>query len=35
MQSTFIFGAVEVDVAGRCAYDGYLTPKEFGGGADE
>ena len=25
----------EVDVAGRCAYDGYLTPKEFGGGADE
>lgn len=25
----------QVDVAGRCAYDGYLTPKEFGGGADE
>jgi phosphohistidine phosphatase len=25
----------EVDVAGRCAYDGYLTPKAFGGGADE
>lgn len=25
----------EVDVAGRCAYDGYLTPKEFGGGSDE
>ena len=25
----------EVDVAGRCAYDGFLTPKEFGGGADE
>jgi phosphohistidine phosphatase len=27
--------AFEVDVAGRCAYDGYLTPKAFGGGADE
>ena len=25
----------EVDVAGRCAYDGFLTPKAFGGGADE
>ena len=25
----------EVDVAGRCAYDGSLTPKAFGGGADE
>ena len=25
----------EVDVAGRCAYDGYLIPKAFGGGADE
>ncbi len=25
----------EVDVAGRCVYDGYLTPKEFGGGAEE
>ena len=25
----------EDDVAGRCTYDGYLTPKEFGGGADE
>lgn len=27
--------AFEVDVTGRCAYDGYLTPKAFGGGADE
>lgn len=27
--------AFEVDVAGRCAYDGYFTPKAFGGGADE
>jgi phosphohistidine phosphatase len=25
----------EADVAGRCTYDGYLTPKAFGGGADE
>lgn len=25
----------EVDVAGRCAYDGFLTPKAFGGGSDE
>jgi phosphohistidine phosphatase len=25
----------EVDVAGRCVYDGFLTPKAFGGGADE
>jgi phosphohistidine phosphatase len=25
----------EVDVAGRCAYDGFLTPKAFGGGADD
>lgn len=25
----------EVDVAGRCGYDGYLTPKALGGGADE
>ena len=25
----------EVDVAGRCAYDGFLTPKAFGGGAEE
>ena len=25
----------EVDVAGRCVYDGYLTAKAFGGGADE
>lgn len=25
----------EVDVAGRCTYDGYLTPKAFGGGEDE
>ena len=25
----------EVDVAGRCGYDGYLTPKAFGGGTDE
>lgn len=25
----------EVDVAGRCTYDGFLTPKAFGGGADE
>lgn len=24
----------EVDVAGRCTYDGFLTPKAFGGGAD-
>ena len=27
--------AFEVDVAGRCSYDGYLIPKAFGGGADE
>ena len=25
----------EVDVAGRCTYDGFLTPKAFGGGAEE
>ena len=25
----------EVDVAGRCAYDGFLTPRAFGGGADD
>ncbi len=25
----------EVDVAGRCAYDGFLTPKAFGGGAED
>ncbi len=25
----------EVDVAGRCAYDGFLTPKAFGGGTEE
>jgi len=25
----------EVDVAGRCTYDGFLVPKAFGGGADE
>lgn len=25
----------EVDVAGRCLYDGYLLPKAFGGGAEE
>lgn len=25
----------EVDVAGRCAYDGFLTPKAFGGGVEE
>lgn len=25
----------EVDVAGRCVYDGFLTPREFGGGAEE
>ena len=25
----------EVDVAGRCVYDGFLTPKAFGGGAEE
>jgi len=25
----------EVDLAGRCAYDGFLTPKAFGGGADD
>ena len=25
----------EVDVAGRCTYDGFLTPKAFGGGADD
>lgn len=25
----------EVDAAGRCAYDGFLTPKAFGSGADE
>ncbi len=25
----------EVDVAGRCVYDGFLTPKAFGGGADD
>jgi len=25
----------EIDVAGRRVYDGFLTPKEFGGGADE
>lgn len=25
----------EVDVVGRCAYDGFLTPKAFGGGADD
>lgn len=25
----------EVDAAGRCAYDGFLTPKAFGGGAEE
>ncbi|CAN5399616.1 histidine phosphatase family protein [soil metagenome] len=24
----------EVDVAGRCTYDGYLVPKAFGGGDD-
>ena len=38
MAGGFPTGAValfEVDVAGRCAYDGYLTPKAFGGGADE
>lgn len=32
---TAAVAAFEVDVAGRCAYDGYLTPKAFGGGADE
>ena len=25
----------EVDVAGRCVYDGFLTPKAFGGGAED
>ena len=25
----------EVDVAGRCAYDGFFTPKAFGGGAED
>ncbi len=38
MASGFPTGAAaafEVDVAGRCVYDGYLTPKAFGGGADE
>lgn len=25
----------EVDVAGRCTYDGFLTPKAFGGGAED
>lgn len=25
----------EIDVAGRCAYDGFLTPKAFGGGAED
>lgn len=25
----------EVDVAGRCGYDGFLTPKAFGGGAED
>ena len=32
---TAAVAAFEVDVAGRCAYDGYLTPKAFGGGAEE
>jgi phosphohistidine phosphatase len=27
--------AFAVDVAGRCTYDGFLTPKAFGGGADD
>lgn len=25
----------QVDVAGRCAYDGFLTPSAFGGGAED
>jgi phosphohistidine phosphatase len=38
MAGGFATGAAaifEVDVAGRCVYDGFLTPKAFGGGADE
>lgn len=38
MAGGFATGAAaifEVDVAGRCAYDGFLTPKAFGGGAGE
>ena len=38
MAGGFVTGAAavfEVDVAGRCAYDGFLTPKAFGGGADD
>ncbi|WP_396594282.1 SixA phosphatase family protein [Brevundimonas sp. R86498] len=38
MAGGFATGAVavfEVDVAGRCLYDGFLTPKAFGGGAGE
>lgn len=38
MSAGFPTGAValfEVDVAGRCTYDGYMTPKELGGGAED
>jgi phosphohistidine phosphatase len=38
MAGGFATGAAaifEVDVAGRCVYDGFLAPKAFGGGADE
>ncbi len=38
MAGGFVTGAAaifEVDVAGRCVYDGFLTPKAFGGGADD
>lgn len=38
MAGGFATGAAaifEVDVAGRCVYDGFLTPKAFGGGAGE
>jgi len=38
MAGGFATGAAaifEVDAAGRCVYDGFLTPKAFGGGTDE